>query len=555
MDKLAPPRDPVVGNSVEGVVKGSGYILATNAVVSAAGALFWILVAPIIGSEGVGYASSAISLALLLGLLLGLGQNFSVLRLVPVLGSRAFLAALIVSALLGLVAGFAGYKLSALLFGGGLAYLAPVIGALSFVSVLSQTAVIGLVAIRSERTYLLVSSVGQALRLGLGLALALAMGVGGVLYAYIASMGFSLAASLWILSSRLGLAPSRRLPVVEALKVGASNYPNILATGLVMHVAVLSAALVSGSPGVTGGFYIALNIGLIASMVPGAVAFASLPRLSVEPGIRVWPVWRASIALTAPILAIAMAWPREILSLFGEEFTASHAELFVVLIASPLIASVGLRIVDLNAKGLYGRVFAVGASRLGSMLILVPLLGGMEGALGVAIAYSASIVPAVLLSWDPYMFNVGMLSSLIAVISSMAGRLGGAYAASLAGSQVVGVVAGGLVALAASATLVFLLRLVTPSEARYIASTLYREFIAKPLSRLRGVISLDALGRGFIIGFMVLLVAAAVQLALGEEAIANKMAEYAYYLLVAGVVVLLVDTIRESRGEEPSGEA
>ncbi|MCE4613459.1 MAG: hypothetical protein F7C07_06475 [Desulfurococcales archaeon] len=544
-----------MGNSIEGVVKGSGYILATNAIVSVAGALFWILVAPIIGDDGVGYASSAISLALLLGLLLGLGQNFSVLRLVPVLGFRAFLASLFVSVALGSLAWVASYRASGLFFGGELLPLSLLVGALSFISVVSQTVSAGLIAIRSEKFFLAVSSISQALRVGLGLALALAIGVRGVLYAYLASMSFTLIASTWVVASKLGFTLSTKPPIGEALKVGVSNYPNLLATGLIMHVAVLSAALVSGDPGATGGFYIALNLGLVVSMIPGAVAMASLPRLSVEPGIRVWPVWRSSIALTAPILALMMTWPREILSLFGEGFVASYTELFVVLIASPLVAGVTLRIVDLNARGLYGRVFAVGASRLGSMLILVPILGGMEGAVGIAIAYSASIVPAMLLSWDSYMFNVGMLSSLIAVVSSFAGRLGGEFVAGQLGGQVAWLAASGAIALAVSLSLVFMLRLLTPSEARAIASIVYREFMAKPLSRAISLVSLETLGRGFILGFMALLVIAAVQLAMGEEAVANKVAEYAYYLLVAGVVVLLVETLREKSGEDSEAEA
>jgi len=54
-------------------------------------------------------------------------------------------------------------------------------------------------------------------------------------------------------------------------------------------------------------------------------------------------------------------------------------------------------------------------------------------------------------------------------------------------------------------------------------------------------------GAPFIIIFIVLLITAAVCLALGNEATANKLTEYAYHDLVAGVLLQLVCLIREER--------
>ena len=47
-------------------------------------------------------------------------------------------------------------------------------------------------------------------------------------------------------------------------------------------------------------------------------------------------------------------------------------------------------------------------------------------------------------------------------------------------------------------------------------------------------------GAPFIIGFMFLLIAAAVSLSVGLEFLANDVAVYAYFALVAGVVLQLV---------------
>jgi len=52
---------------------------------------------------------------------------------------------------------------------------------------------------------------------------------------------------------------------------------------------------------------------------------------------------------------------------------------------------------------------------------------------------------------------------------------------------------------------------------------------------------------------MVLLIYAAVLLAMGREALANRYAEIAYYSLVVGVIVMLKDVLMEEESlKEPS---
>ena len=53
-----------------------------------------------------------------------------------------------------------------------------------------------------------------------------------------------------------------------------------------------------------------------------------------------------------------------------------------------------------------------------------------------------------------------------------------------------------------------------------------------------------------IIAFMTLLTAAATQLSLGNQQQAEKLAEYAYYLLVAGVILQTISYIRYARNGE-----
>ena len=59
-------------------------------------------------------------------------------------------------------------------------------------------------------------------------------------------------------------------------------------------------------------------------------------------------------------------------------------------------------------------------------------------------------------------------------------------------------------------------------------------------------------GAPFIIAFMILLTVAAAYLAVGMESLANDIAVYAYYNLVAGVILQLISCIKESKVEETS---
>jgi len=54
-------------------------------------------------------------------------------------------------------------------------------------------------------------------------------------------------------------------------------------------------------------------------------------------------------------------------------------------------------------------------------------------------------------------------------------------------------------------------------------------------------------GAPFILAFMVMLMVCAGMLALGNEALANEVAVYAYYSLVVGVVLQLAVFIRDER--------
>jgi hypothetical protein len=64
-------------------------------------------------------------------------------------------------------------------------------------------------------------------------------------------------------------------------------------------------------------------------------------------------------------------------------------------------------------------------------------------------------------------------------------------------------------------------------------------FVKEFLVRVKGYIR-ENWGAPYIVGFMVLLMSAAASLSMGLESLADLLAIYAYYFLVAGVVLQLV---------------
>ena len=69
------------------------------------------------------------------------------------------------------------------------------------------------------------------------------------------------------------------------------------------------------------------------------------------------------------------------------------------------------------------------------------------------------------------------------------------------------------------------------------------------LCRVRGYVR-ENWGAPFILGFMLLLVVAAACLAVGLEWLANEVAVYAYYALVAGVVLQLACFLKFGEKEQ-----
>jgi hypothetical protein len=76
----------------------------------------------------------------------------------------------------------------------------------------------------------------------------------------------------------------------------------------------------------------------------------------------------------------------------------------------------------------------------------------------------------------------------------------------------------------------------------------FRAFVKKGSAGVRGYVR-ENWGAPFVVVFMVLLMVAAVSLLMDFAVLANKVAVYAYYALVAGVVLQLVCFLRYRKEE------
>jgi len=81
-----------------------------------------------------------------------------------------------------------------------------------------------------------------------------------------------------------------------------------------------------------------------------------------------------------------------------------------------------------------------------------------------------------------------------------------------------------------------------------------RSLVRQIPAKVKGYVG-ENWGAPFIIGFMLLLMVAAASLSMGLIALADEMAVYAYYALVAGVILQLVCYLKyNKRSDEKDNE-
>ncbi len=539
------------------VLGGGAWLALASLTASLIGAVFWFSAGVLVGSTGVGYATTAFSAAGFLAVFSNLGLPVAVMRETPLRGSRALSSALLVGGATSAAAALLGMHLFSGLFGGAMGEYSALIAILVLLMVEGQLSLTSLIALKAERLYFAVMLVAQLTKLIVGLGLALSgLGAWGLVAGIAAAIVIQLASSLTMALHRMGFKPPRIGDLRRIVGVGVSNYPLIISAGLVTNLSVLLTALSSGSPSSTGVFYISLMIIIALGFIPAGIANAALPRMvGWGDTSLIRDATRLSIGLLAPLAAGLAATPSQILGLLSPQYTVGGELLAALSLAVVPAASLQLAVSKMNAEESFTRLLASGLARLGLLLILIPTLAASMGLTGIGLAYTLATLAGLLatLEWQAIMaagwgFSVQGL-----------GFLGGLAAWRLLGSWIPSLVAAILVGYLASITL----GLTRWGEITMITRRILGELKPKhslgvnPHLRMHVHVdlpSLEEVSMGLAVGFMILLVAAAGMLALGYEASANQLAEYAYYMLVGAVTALLIDTARSGGSDEENGQ-
>lgn len=247
------------------------------------------------------------------------------------------------------------------------------------------------------------SIVSSTLRLGAGIILLwFGLGLTGVMLAFIIAALTS--DIIYILCSKSlfhGVASRIRVDLLrEGVKAGfASWIPNLVNIAGQWFGVIGLYALVGGLE--TGRYYMAFAIAMVLYSLPASILALMFPVLSgMEDGRKrfTYKATQISMVFSVPLTLALVAYPSLPLSLLGSSYlessTALRLLLFGVLI-SPLV--LGLRNL-VYAYGRYREVTMIGLAENLPRVVLYPVLASFMAESGVAIAYVAGFLTALLAS-------------------------------------------------------------------------------------------------------------------------------------------------------------
>ncbi len=374
-------------STYNGLVRGGFYLFLDLIVVNLGGWAFWFTVSKLTTPVEVGYATTAISLAGLLGGFFGLGLDYSLLREVATGRRSAFGTALTFEMSTLTLLSPALFATGLLIYGANFTqYMVlsiPIFLASGLVLVTRSTAL----ALLEARRVFLYDAAGTALRFTVGVWLVL-MGLGGIgiLAGGIAGglvIGLTL---LRLCHIRLGLINGGLKELIHLLKLGLSNFPGKVAGLIIGNLSIVMLAAYTLDPAGVGRFFIALAISLVAGGLATSLAIIALP-LSVQRGSDASQTsLRLGISLTSPLIAGLVAAPELILSLIGPAYTTASDSLRILALAMIPSIIYSNAVTKLNHTKDLKRLTALGATQLITFLVTFVFLANTNDAWGVALS-------------------------------------------------------------------------------------------------------------------------------------------------------------------------
>ena len=373
-------------------ISGGTWIILSSIVISIGGFILWLVTGMFGGAKAVGYATTAFSIATLLATLGNPGLNYAVLREVPLKGSRAYIAALTIALVTGIV-----LSLGSLLFINiyeefNLYVIASML--LTIIILVNAVNTATIVALLKTKYLFIANTASTIVKVCLGVTLVLIGLAGlGATIALLASTITVLVATTIVISTSMNIIRPLKRDLREVLTIGFSNYPQQLSIQLIVSAGIVLLALLTNNPTETGTFYIALMITLVLATIPRSIITVSLP-LTMKTGEKQLASQglRIGCSLILPIAIALTLLSKQVLALINQEFAQGELTLIVLLYSIIPNQTILASITKLNAEKKLKEITIIGAIRLTTLTILTILLTPRLGALGAALAYLASTI-------------------------------------------------------------------------------------------------------------------------------------------------------------------
>ncbi|GEM_PF-4426132 len=410
------------------VVHGSLWISLASIVMNVLGFTFWLLCSKFFTTSSLGYATTAFSIAFMVSSLMNFGFNYVILREVPVNRGKVLTACLVVALGISVIASSACYLFKNV-YPGFERYI-PLIILIVISSLIVTISSTSLIAVLKPKHYFIVPTSVALLKLIIIITLIL-LGIDsvGILLSITLSIIVGAVLGLFFCRKYVGFSKFSSRDVVHVLKVGFSNYPQVLSTQLLISSGIVLISWLTRSPSIAGIVYIIIMATLALAIIPNSLAIAGLPvmmyssesigKISNE-GIRL------GLGVVTPLIVFVGVCSSHLLSLLRPEYVQSALAFTMLVLSIPLITISFMTISKLNAEGKFRVVLTIGLLRLCTLLLTLPVLIKIHPFIGTACSFILSNLapmPIILRHMSRVVFKYLLLVSVIQVVSVSIGHI------------------------------------------------------------------------------------------------------------------------------------
>jgi O-antigen/teichoic acid export membrane protein len=388
-----------MSDSNEANLVGTAFWLFLDGFLVSFGAwFFWLIISFLTSSTEIGYATTAVSFASLIGGILGFGMDYSLLRYSSAEIRDVYSSAILLQGVTAVAMTPMLVVLGTSVYGRdyfSYMVLASVFLVSSGLVFASRFSFLGLLR---ARLLLLVDALGVTARIACGI-LFVWFGFGGIgiLAAYLVQ-SIMLAAVLVALSARqIGFM----IPSLSTMKLiakhGLGNFPFKISTTIVTSLSVILLAAFTSNPTLVAVFYIALmvsvavagfSISLATMAIPAAASAGELSSTSLRMGL----------CMTAPVVTVLVIAPNLLLGLIGKIYMQGASSLIILSLALFPITFLANIVAKLNHTTMLRELALLGSIQLGAFLLLFAILVRPYADIGVSLAILGSGITACVVS-------------------------------------------------------------------------------------------------------------------------------------------------------------